>query len=246
MADTILVDGKTYHHHSAMNPAGGAASPLQFESVDRQRFFKKKKKLPLNNTAGAFFRAGGRNILIVIDKNTVPFGSGEWGLIAETAAFLEDRYAQLSDQGKLALSFLKAIIFSKRMARSYADVAPDLFFYDADELRRSDGSLNTPSWTASCIVHDANHIWQHDSGRDWTGGAAESECWRLQVENGAALGLSDIDIAHLNRFIADPSLIADRAGSGTFGAAAPAMLAAAPARARARPPRSCPPQPQMA
>jgi hypothetical protein len=217
MTAPIKVDGKNYQHHSKLVPTDGSPSPLAGESVDRQSFFpKKKKRMPLNNTAGAYVTLGGRNILLVIDKNNVAPGSGEWRLIAETAAHLEKCYPTLSPQAKTALANLRAVVFSAKPERSYADVRPDLFFYDTDELKRSDGSMNTAAWTASCIVHDANHIWQHDNGKEWTGERAETECWKLQVDNKAGLGLSDGEVAHLNSFIADPKKILGRANSATF------------------------------
>lgn len=216
MPDMIVVDRKPYHHHSAMMPPDGADSPLRTESLSRQSFFRKRRKLPLDNTAGAYVPLGRKNLLLVIDKNSVAFGSPEWKLIAETAAHLEKCYPSLSQQGKTALFHLRAVIFSSRPLRSYADVEPDLFFYDTDELRRSDGSMNGPAWTASCIVHDANHIWQHDTGGEWTGTAAESECWKLQVDNCTALGLSPGEVAHLNGFIANPAQIIPRANGRTF------------------------------
>lgn len=217
MPDPIKVDGKLYHHHSEMVPAGGAPSPLRDKSENRQSFFpKKKKKLPLDKTAGAYVRLGGRDVLLVIDKRTVPYGSPEWRLIADTAARLETCFAALSPQAKAAMARLRAIVFSSKPLRSYVDVKPDIFFYDTDEFRRSDGSLVAASWTASCVVHDANHIWQHDNAKPWHGVAGEVPCWQLQVENRDALGLTQIDVDHLNSFIADPAKILDRAGSGTF------------------------------
>ena len=218
MSSLIKVDGKTYHHHSEMVPAGGAPSPLRDQSENRQAFFKKKKKMPLDNTAGAYVRLGGHDVLLVIDKRTVAYGSPEWRLIADTAARLEQCYAALSPQAKAALARLRAIVFSSKPLRSYADVKPDIFFYDTDEFRRSDGSYVAPSWTASCVVHDANHICQHDNRKAWHGVDAELGCWRLQVENRDPLGLTQVDVDHLKSFIANPASILDRAGSGTFDA----------------------------
>ncbi len=216
MAQPITVEGKVYHHHSDLVPAAGSPSPLRDKSENRQAFFKQKKKLPLDKTAGAYVRLGSRDVLLVIDKRTIAAGSPEWRLIADTAERLEQCHAALSPQAKAALTRLRAIIFSSKPLRSYADVKPDLFFYDTDEFRRSDGSYVAPSWTASCVVHDANHIWQHDNRKSWHGVEAEVGCWRLQVDNKDALGLTQVDVDHLNSFIADPSKILDRAGSGTF------------------------------
>ena len=216
MSSAIKVDGKTYHHHSLLIPAGGAPSPVAGNTENRQSFFKDKKKMKLDNTAGAYLPLGGRNILLVIDKNSVPPGSGEWQLIAQTAARLEACHATLSAQAKTAMGMLRAIVFSARPLRSYADVRPDLFFYDTDEFRRKDGSLVSAAWTASCVVHDANHIWQHDNGKKWHGVEAEVGCWQLQIENAQSLGLTDIDVAHVESFIADPEKIIGRANSKTF------------------------------
>lgn len=216
MAGTIKVDRKTYHHHSLIVPADGTPSPVAANTENRQSFFKKKKAMKLDNTAGAYLPLGGRNILLVIDKNSVPPGSGEWQLIADTAARLAACYPTLSAQAKAALGMLRAIVFSARPLRSYADVRPDLFIYDTDEFRRKDGSLVGASWTASCVVHDANHIWQHDNGKKWHGVEAEVGCWQLQIDNARALGLTDIDVAHVKSFIADPEKIIGRATSKTF------------------------------
>jgi hypothetical protein len=216
MTAPIKVDGKTYHHHSSIVPADGSPSPVAANTENRQSFFKDKKAMKLDNTAGAYLPLGGRNILLVIDKNSVPPGSGEWQLIAETAARLEACHPTLSAQAKAALGMLRAIVFSAKPLRSYADVRPDIFFYDTDEFRRKDGSLVSASWTASCVVHDANHIWQHDNDKPWHGVDAELVCWQLQVDNAGSLGLTDIDVAHVKSFIADPEKIVERATSKTF------------------------------
>ena len=216
MTQPIIVDKRIYHHHSKLVPADGSPSPLAAQSEDRQDFFRKsKKKMRLDNTAGAYVPLGGRNLLLVIDKNSVAPGSGEWRLIAETAARLEQGWPTFSPQARVALGALRAVVFSAKPLRSYADVRPDIFFYDTDEFRRSDGSMVSASWTASCVVHDANHIWQHDNGKKWHGVDAEVVCWRLQVENRDALGLTQVDVDHLNRFIADPEKILKRAKSKT-------------------------------
>ena len=215
MPGPIQVDGKTYHHHSLIAPADRSPSPLASQSEDRQSFFKKKKKMRLDNTAGAYLPLDGHNVLFVIDKNSVAPGSGEWKLIAETAARLAQCYPALSAQAKAAMGKLRAIVFSARPLRSYADVRPDIFFYDTDEFRRKDGSLVSPSWTASCVVHDANHIWQHDNDKPWHGVDAEVVCWKLQIDNKDPLGLTQIDVDQIKSFIADPAKIIARATSKT-------------------------------
>ena len=217
MTQPINVDGRRYYHYSQMAPSDGAPSPLRDQSEDRQAFFKKKKKLPLDRTAGAYVRLGSRDVLLVIDRRTVGFGSSEWRLIADTAAQLERAYASLSAQGKAALATLRAVIFSSKPSRSFADVDPGTFIYDIDEFRRLDGSYVAPSWTASCVVHDANHIWQNRNGRTWAGVDAEVACWELQVANADPLGLTDIDVRHINSFLADPEKILGRANSNPFG-----------------------------
>jgi hypothetical protein len=216
MPDTIRSGNKTYFHHSEMVPKDGSPSPLRDQSEDRKSFSPDKENMKLANTAGAYFTVGAKDILLVIDKDTVPPGSEEWELIAKTVAHLETCYPRLSEQAWKALSQLRAVVFSKKPERSFAEVRPDIFIYDADELRRKDGSLNHPAWIASCIVHDANHIWQHDNGRKWTGQEAESECWQLQVDTGPALGLTAVDIDHLKGFIANPSKIDERANADPF------------------------------
>ncbi|MDP8994959.1 MAG: hypothetical protein M3N07_08295 [Pseudomonadota bacterium] len=215
MTQSIVVGRKRYHHYSQLVPANGSPSPLAAISEKRQSFFPKKRKMPLRNTVGAYVTLGGSDLLLVIDKDTVAPGSGEWKLIAATAAQLEACYPSLSDQAKKALRFLRAIVFSAKPLRSYAEVRDDIFFYDTDEFRRRDGSFVSPSWAASCVVHDANHIWQHDNRKPWHGVDGEVPCWQLQIDNGAALGLTAIDVDHLRSFIADPEKIIARARSKT-------------------------------
>ena len=219
MTETIFDEqGRRYHHHSRIAPPGSFPSPLSLDSEDRQDFFGgRRRKLRLNNTAGAYLPLNGSNILLVIDKNTVPYPSGEWDLIADTAAQLERAFPLLSQQAKAALAKLKAVVFSSKPFRSYADVRPDYFFYDTDEFRRRDNSLVTAAWAASVVVHDANHIWQNDNGQDCTGVTAETVCWRLQVDNRDALGLDQTEVDHLGTFIADPQKIVDRANSDPYG-----------------------------
>ena len=242
MLQPISVDGRRYFHHSQMMPADGSPSPLRDQSDDRQTFFKKKKKLPLDRTCGAYVRLGGRDVLLVIDRRTVDIGTGEWQLIADTAERLEQCHETLSAQGKAALQTLRAVIFSKKPSRSFADVDPGTFIYDVDEFHRVDGSLVAPAWTASCVVHDANHIWQRRNGRGWFGVDAEVACWELQVVNAGPLGLTDIDVRHLNGFLADPERIVGRANSNPFGLVA-ARLRQLFRGGPARPPCYLPPPP---
>ena len=242
MTQPINVDGRRYFHHSQMVPADGSVSPLRDQSEDRQSFFKKKKKLPLDRTSGAFARLGNHDVLLVIDRRSVEFGSPEWKLIADTAERLEQCHAALSAQGKAALQTLRAVIFSSKPSRSFADVDPGTFIYDVDEFRRVDRSLVAPAWTASCVVHDANHIWQRRNGRAWAGVDAEVACWELQVMNAGPLGLTDIDVTHLNGFLADPEKIVGRANSNPFGLIAAKVKQLFGGRS-ARPPCYLPPPP---
>ena len=219
MTDPIHDDeGRRYHHHSAIAPPGSFPSPLWINSEDRQYFFpKKRKKLRLDNTAGAYIPLNGHNILLVVDKSTVPYPSGEWDLIGKTAAQLEGAWPLLSGQAQGALARLKAVIFSSRPFRSYAEVRDDLYFYDTDEFRRSDNSLVSAAWTASCVVHDANHIWQHDAEEAWHGVESEMACWQLQVDNRGALGLDQTEVDHLAKLIANPQSVIDRMTSNPYG-----------------------------
>jgi hypothetical protein len=216
MVGTITVNKQTYYHYSEMVPKDGTPSPLAGKSEKRKAFSSNKKAMKLGNTVGAYVGVGPNKLLIVVDKDTVAVGSPEWELIAKCAAHLEGCYPNLTPQAVKALANLRAVVFSKKPERSFADVKPNIFMYDADELSRRDGKLNHPPWVVSCIVHDANHIWQYRNKKPWTGDSAETECWRLQVENGAALGLSDIDIEWLNEFIADPGKLGGRAEAPTF------------------------------
>lgn len=221
MPDAIVFDSKQYHHHSLLVPLDDAPSLFENLSEDRQAILNRRKSLlkkkakiaELSDTAGAYVRLGGADLLLVIDRNSVPYLSKEWEMIAATAAHLDACYAALSTQAHKALAKLRAVIFSAKPARSYADVKPNLFFYDTDEFRRKDGSLVGPAWAASCIVHDANHVWQYLNGKTWHGTKSEVECWQLQVDNAGALGLSDGEVAHLKDFIANPEKIVARAKS---------------------------------
>ncbi len=221
MPDPILFDSKPYHHHSLLASAAGVTSPFEHSAEDRQSIlnrrkslFKKKAKVAeLSDTSGAYVRLGEADLLLIVDRNSVPYRSKEWDMIAATAAHLEASHAALSAQAHKALAKLRAVIFSAKPARSYADVKPNLFFYDTDEFRRKDGSLVGPAWAASCIIHDANHVWQYLNGKTWHGVKSEVECWQLQVDNAGALGLSDGEVAHLKDFIANPEKIVARAKS---------------------------------
>ena len=210
-------EGRHYHYHEAIAPAGSYPSPLWMDTEDRQYFFpEKKKKLRLDNTAGAYVPLNGHNVLLVIDKSTVPYPSGEWDLIGKTAAQLEQAWPRLSAQAQAALARLKAVIFSSKPFRSYAEVRDELYFYDTDEFRRSDDSLVSAAWTASCVVHDANHIWQKIEDQTWHGVESEVVCWQLQVDNRDALGLDQTEVTHLKKLIADPQSVIDRLVSDPY------------------------------
>lgn len=221
MDDTIAFKDRFYHHYAYLLPESddAAAHPcavaLRDGAEDRQSYFKKKRKMKLNNTVGAFVPVGEHHIVrFVVDKRSVAYGSPQWRLIAAAAKCLDECHAKLSEQGKAALEALKAVVFCKPVKRSYADVGPDIFFYDIDEFLTSDGTtLVTPAWVASNIVHDAYHVWLHDHDRHWHGEDAEVICWKLQVENRDAFGLSEIEVRHLEALIANPQSQLGRMGS---------------------------------
>ena len=213
---TIFVDGRLYCPFAAMvAPAGAGAAGQPAWSFagpveDRSRFRPPEAALDLKATYGAFMDLGGRKVLIVIDKNAVEPGSEEWGFIYAAAKTLVAAYPALDAQAKAALANLNAVIFTKKPERSFASVAGGWFFYDTDELRRTDKKLISPGYAASNIVHDANHVRQFHAGKDYTGDAAEIDGWQLQVNNRVALGLTDGEVAHLQGFIDHPETARQR------------------------------------
>lgn len=224
MSETKSFDGKPYHHYSEMMPTPGPASagqppsPLATASEDRQTYFPDSTKMSLANTAGVYVPIGGQVIRFVIDKNSVGYDSREWGLINETAKCLVAAYPTLSPTAKDALGALKSVVFAKAPGRSYADVEPDIFFYDTDEFLAQGGEvLISPAYAASNIVHDAYHIWLHDHGHTWHGEEAEKVCWQLQIDNQAPLGLMSHEIDHLKKLIANPGSVLHRMTSMPFG-----------------------------
>ena len=213
MPETITAGGKTYHHYSLLTV--DADSPLRDQGEDRQAFFD-RRKLPLDRTAGAFVELGGRPVLLVIDERTIGYRSEEWMMIAKIAAHLDHCYSRLTQQARDALSLLVAIVFSGIPDRSFAEVEPQLFIYNVKEFRRRDRTFVDPAWCASCVVHDANHIWQHRARSPWHGVNAEVACWELQIDNKVPLALSDTDADWIRTFLADPEKIVGRAESDPF------------------------------
>ena len=207
MADPKIFNDNPYYPHSEMIPAPGAGpSPLATASEDRQSYSPRLTAIDLRSTAGVYVTVGGgHDIRFVIDRNSIGYLSPQWRLIAETADRLAACFPTLSAQGRRALNALKAVVFSKSPLRGFADVDPDIFFYDTDEFVTQDGvTLISPAYAASNIVHDANHIWMHDNGVLWHGVDAEKTCWLLQVENKDALGLEPHEVAFLDGLIANP------------------------------------------
>lgn len=224
MNETKIFNDKPYHLYSEMMPtpdkagAGQGSSPLESASEDRQSYFPDAGKMSLANTAGVYVPVGDHVIRFVIDKNSVGYGTREWQLINETAKCLVAAYPTLSPTAKDALGALKAVVFAKAPGRSYADVEPDIFFYDTDEFLAQGGQvLISPAYAASNIVHDGYHIWLHDHGHTWHGEEAEKVCWQLQIDNEAPLGLMSHEIGHLKNLIANPGSVVHRMTSMPFG-----------------------------
>jgi hypothetical protein len=208
MGDFVTVKGRRYYPHTdLLEDLNGTG--LEGDSEDRQKFVS-ERTLALDRTCGVTVPVLGGTLLFVIDRRTVAPGSDEWRFIGEIAKLLADRCFLLSEQGQAALGGLLAVVFSTSPARAYADVRADCFVYDVDEFRRSDGSLISPSYAASNIVHDANHVWMYEHGQTYAGTPAEIVCWQLQVDNAAALGLSRWDADYIRSLIGTPQLVAAR------------------------------------
>jgi hypothetical protein len=213
---TITVDGRYYCPFTALVGPAGAAAPGQAawtfagKVADRSQFRPPEAKVDLKAAYGAYMSLGGRNVLIVIDQKAVEPGSDYWNFIHAAAKTLVEAYPALDAQAKAALANLNAVIFTQKPERSFASVAGGWFFYDTDELHRSDNQLITPPYAASNIVHDANHIRQYHLGQQYWGDAAEIDGWQLQVNNRAALGLVAGEVTHLQGFIDHPETARQR------------------------------------
>lgn len=227
--ESIIVNGRRYHRfedyiatggtslggseggglepHPTLVPnegGGGGGDVLATESEDRSFLAPQGSGFNLSNTVGLYITIGGKNILFVIDKNTVPYNSDAWHLVITAILQLQTSYQDLTPQARESLGRLDIVIFSSAPNRSFSDVIPNRFFYDTSEFLRSDGSLISASFAASAIIHDAHHIWQFDERLRYAGREAEIAGWQLQVDNSVALGLSQLEIDHLNSLIQNP------------------------------------------
>lgn len=203
MPGPISVNKRTYLPYGAMvPPAGGAgfAGPLE----DRGFMSPKKSAIRLKQTHGVYLTLGGRNILFAIDAAAAPPGSKAWEFIHKVLAQLEAAYPKLDAGAQTALGKLEAVVFAASPSRSFAQVDKSTFFSDTDEFQRADGSWITPAYSASCIVHDANHVLLHKKGIQHWGQAAEEACWKVQVANRLALGLDATETAFLQDLIDHP------------------------------------------
>lgn len=207
----ITVDSRSYCFYTDLVPPAPGAPGWAFPGTAEDRGFMspKQDKIPLARTYGAYVTLGGHDVLVVIDDSVTP-GSAMWGFIHKVAARLAASHDALDAAAKEALARLKAVVFVPSPDRSFAQVDKGIFFYDTDEIVRADGSWITDSYAASNVVHDANHVLMSEKGMKHWGEEAEKTCWLLQVANGAALGLDDYELAHLQKLIADPSLSAGR------------------------------------
>jgi hypothetical protein len=208
----ILVDGKTYCPFALMiaPPDGGAQWTFPGGVEDRSRFGPPEAHIDLKTTYGAYLSVGGRNVLIIVDKAATGPGSKRWLLIHAAAKVLESAYPALNAQARDALSNLNAVIFASSPKRSFASVAGGWFFYDVDEFVSQGEILVSPAYVASNMVHDANHVRQYHAHQPHTGDKAEIDGWRLQVDNGPALGLQPYEIDYLKDFIAHPEKATQR------------------------------------
>jgi hypothetical protein len=200
---TIVVDGLSYCPFAGLiAPAGQAGWSFPGKVEDRSKFSPPANEAIVNlkTTYGAYANLGGRNLLIVIDRASVQPGTKDWDFVHSVAKTLSAAYPALDAQAKAALAGLNAVIFMKSPQRSFASVAGGWFFYDTDEFTNA-----TPSFAASNIVHDANHVWLFRNHKPHVGDAAEIICWQLQVDNQAALGLQGYEVDYLKKLIGDPA-----------------------------------------
>lgn len=210
MAGPIKVRKRTYRPWSEMAPPAGVAAPgapaWRFPGPVEDRGFlsPKKKVIGLKKTYGLYMALGGRNILLVVDGAAAVPGSAAWAFIHKVAGQLAAAYPGLDADAKQALAMLDAVIFAASPSRSFAQVEKATFFSDTDEFQRADKSWITPAYSASCIVHDANHVRIHKKGGKHWGEAAEIACWKLQVANAAPLGLAAFEVDFLKDLIAHP------------------------------------------
>lgn len=209
MAGWIRVRGADYFPAAWLLSDGPEADEAALVVQSRQSFVS-SKQLRLDRTSGAYVRVGERDLLLAIDRRTVEPGSEEWRFIGRVTERLAACWDGLSAQARAALESLAGVVFSTSPQRAFADVKPNTFVYDVDEFRRPDGSFVSPSYAASNIVHDANHIWMFDNHQTHTGEAAEVVCWQLQVDNAGPLGLEPYEVDFLQNLIGNPTLVAAR------------------------------------
>jgi len=211
MTAPIRIRNRIYHHHTTMTPSPG--KPPFPGKVENRSFMSPKKRIRLKKTCGTYLDVGGRNILFVIDHDAAPPGSGEWCFIRDVAQTLADAFPKLDARGKAALAALHAVVFAASPNRSFANVSNASFFYDIDEFRIDGTHRISTAYAASNIVHDANHVLLEREGKKFTGDEAEIACWRLQVDNRAALGLAPHEVAHVQGFIDNPASAQQRMDS---------------------------------
>lgn len=203
MPPPISINSRTYLPHGDMIPpvaGAGFAGPLE----DRGFMSPDKGAIRLKQTHGVYLSLGGRDVLFVIDAAAAPPGSKAWEFIHQVLTRLEAAYPGLDADAQAALGKLDAVVFAASPSRSFAQVDKSTFFSDTDEFQRADQSWISPAYSASCIVHDANHVLLHKRNIQHWGEAAETACWKLQVANKAALGLDDTETAFLQDLIDHP------------------------------------------
>jgi len=214
MGVPIKVKGKTYRPYAEMGVTPGGLFPGKVE--DRGFLSPKKKVISLKKSYGAYLALGGRNVLLIIDAPAASPGTPAWDFIRKVAAQLEAAYPKLDADARDALAKLDAVIFAASPSRSFAQVEKATFFSDTDEFQRADRSWITPAYSASCIVHDANHVRIHRRGGKHWGEEAEIACWKVQVANSDALGLADYEVAFLEDLIAHPEKARTRMEESPF------------------------------
>jgi len=228
MTDSIIVTGHRYYEFRSWmsdyggsvasgegglepNPTlepgegGGPVDPLFFDSEDRSFLAPTLSGFDLTNTAGLYVNLNGRNVLFVIDKKTIFYGSEVWQKAVSIIDRLTFSFDLLNAAARAAINALDIVIFSLQPNRSFADVFPRRFFYDVSEFYRSDGSLISDAFGASNSVHDANHILLYDQNLNYVGHSAEVASWQLQVDNSLAFGLQIYETSYLQSLIDNPS-----------------------------------------
>lgn len=158
----------------------------------------------LTDTRVIIVTVGGNYISLVIDNKSPTISSADIDKIKDALKLLDDRFGSLNAEAQAAIAALDHVFITDQITQSYAEVGSDTFFYYVDELTTA-----TTSFAASAVLHDGGHILRSHMDNRYSFYAddpGETFGYLLQVDNYLALGLTESERAHLQRFIDDPSL----------------------------------------